>query len=355
MDAAPREAQALGAALSLGGNTAPHKVAEALLVLLLTLPLDVRARVACVCRAWRAAAAHPLLWEELSFDGCRALVGNATLASLCARAGAALRTLSLEVEACSRVTAAGVLAALRDGGCTGLLRLNGPCTQNPAAEHLLTPETAQLLAAACPKLQRTACAVRCGNTDASAVLAALPGLVTLVCEKADDDDDTDVTQLAECLRVNATLTSLDLSHMDMWQNIGDVGATQLAECLRINATLTSLKLGSNGIGDEGAAQLAECLRANATLTSLNLSSNKIDDKGATQLAKSLRVNATLTSLSLSENNIGAEGATQLAESLRVNATLTSLDLRYTYIGDEGATRLAECLRVNATLTSLYLS
>ena len=48
------------------------------------------------------------------------------------------------------------------------------------------------------------------------------------------------------------------------------GATQLAECMRVNGTLTSLDLGYNGIVDAGAMQLAECLRVNATLTSLYL-------------------------------------------------------------------------------------
>ena len=104
MDATQPEAPALVAALSLGGYTSPHRAAEALSVLLPLLALDDRARAACVCRAWRAAAAHPGLWEELSFTRCVARVNDATLAALCARAGAALRTLSLDADACVRVT-----------------------------------------------------------------------------------------------------------------------------------------------------------------------------------------------------------------------------------------------------------
>ena len=51
----------------------------------------------------------------------------------------------------------------------------------------------------------------------------------------------------EGLRGNTTLTSLELSRID----IGDAGATQVAEGLRGNTTLTSLDLSGNHIGDAG--------------------------------------------------------------------------------------------------------
>jgi hypothetical protein len=90
MDAMHVEAQELSA-LSWDGGVSSHNVASALSMLLPLLPLDCRARAACVCRAWRAAAAHPDLWDELRFERCAAHVTDAALASLCARAGAALR------------------------------------------------------------------------------------------------------------------------------------------------------------------------------------------------------------------------------------------------------------------------
>jgi Ran GTPase-activating protein (RanGAP) involved in mRNA processing and transport len=95
------------------------------------------------------------------------------------------------------------------------------------------------------------------------VATALPGPLMLECRY---DDDADVTQLAESLRVNATVTSLDLCA----SRIGAPGATQLADCLRTNATLKSLSLGYTEIGDAGVTQLAKCLRVNTTLKSLNL-------------------------------------------------------------------------------------
>ena len=126
MDAVRPGAQELSAASRWSGHTSPHELAEALSLILPLLPLDARARAACVCRAWRTATSNPLLWEELRFAHCAAHVRDATLARLCARAGTALRTLDLDADACTHITAAGVLAALRGGGCTGVRHLNMP-------------------------------------------------------------------------------------------------------------------------------------------------------------------------------------------------------------------------------------
>jgi hypothetical protein len=165
MDAAAPRAQALGAALSLSGNSASHHVAEVL---------------------------------SLSFERCVARVDNAALAALCARAGAALRTLSLDGFACARVTAPGMVLALRDGGCTGLRRLSTPLGLLELDSESLTAEQAQQLAAACPKLTHTACAVRCSALDAAAVVAALPGPLLLDCSSYSENEG--LTHLAECLR-----------------------------------------------------------------------------------------------------------------------------------------------------------
>ena len=247
MDAAPPVASA--APSRFCGSHAPHELAEALALLLPLLPLDCRARAACVCRAWRAAAAHPALWEELNFERCTAGVDNAALAALCARAGAALRSLFLDDNACADVTSAGLLTALHGGGCTGLRLLSMPCVLRDSCHTTLSAEQAQQLAAACPRLTHATCVVRCSVLDAAAAAAALPGPLGLICY---GDDSEGLTQLAECLRVNATLTSLDL-----WNNdIGAAGATQLTECLRVNATLTSLDLSDNDIGDASALRAA---------------------------------------------------------------------------------------------------
>jgi hypothetical protein len=130
------------------------------------------------------------------------------------------------------VTAAGMLVALRGGGCAGVRRLDAPHGgRRWSQQHNLTADEALQLAAACPNLQHVACEVECSLPDeAAAVLAALPGLLSLVC-LGDGAGTARVTQLAERLRVNTTLTSLDLCLI----SIRAAGVKQLADCLRVNA------------------------------------------------------------------------------------------------------------------------
>ena len=72
--------------------------------------------------------------------------------------------------------------------------------------------------------------------------------------------------------------------------------------------MTTLNLSSNtNIGDKGAIGLGEALKVNASLTMLNLSSTNIGDEGAIGLGEALKVNASLTTLNLSVTNIGDEG------------------------------------------------
>ena len=65
----------------------------------------------------------------------------------------------------------------------------------------------------------------------------------MTCERA----------LAATLRLNATLTSLNLG----WNHLGEGGGRALAEALRLNSTLTSLDLNNNGLREEVQSALAQ--------------------------------------------------------------------------------------------------
>jgi hypothetical protein len=167
--------------------------------------------------------------------------------------------------------------------------------------------------------------------------------------------DEDITQLAQALSTNITLTSLNVG----FNRIGAIGA----KALSTNTRLTSLKVSDNKIGDEGA----KALSTNTSLTLLNISNNEIGAEGA----KALSTNTRLTSLEVSYNWIGAEGAKALstnthltslnvrrnqigakgAKALSTNTHLTSLDVSDNWIGAEGA----KALSTNTTLTSLNVS
>ncbi|XP_067050400.1 NLR family CARD domain-containing protein 3-like isoform X2 [Acropora muricata] len=188
-----------------------------------------------------------------------------------------------------------------------------------------------------------------GASSLSEVLRVNTSLTSL-CLTDNSIGAEGASSLSEALRVNTSLTSLDLRV----NSIGDEGANSLSKALKVNTTLTSLDLYFNSIGGEGASSLFEALRVNTSLTSLNLSHNSIGSEGASSLSEALRVNTSLTSLNLSRNPIRDEGASSLSEALRVNTSLTSLDLSVDLIGAEGASSLSEALRVNTSLTSLHL-
>ena len=57
-----------------------------------------------------------------------------------------------------------------------------------------------------------------------------------------------------------------------------------------------------------STSIAEAIKVNKTLTNLDLSSSGIDDAGATCIAKAIKVNKTLTDLDLFNNSISAAGA-----------------------------------------------
>jgi hypothetical protein len=105
----------------------------------------------------------------------------------------------------------------------------------------------------------------------------------------------------------------------------------VAEALRANAGLTSLDLGGNRIGNEGATSLFAALRGNRALTDLHLDFNGISDERSLRdalcpydvLAGVLgaRENTTLTNLWLHGNRITAAYDAQIAAGLRHNAKL----------------------------------
>ena len=187
--------------------------------------------------------------------------------------------------------------------------------------------------------------------------------------------------IAGALKVNAVLTSLDIS----WNHIGAEGAKAFAEALNSGkvAALTTLELAecnltNYGTDMTGITALAEALQVNAVLTHLDLGGNVLcatnelsgkgthDASGITALAEALRVNAVLKKLVLSPrseyrgfdrtNGIGPELGKALAVALQSisSCALEALDLQRNDIGSEAAKHLAEWLKVNTVLTTLSL-
>ncbi len=177
-----------------------------------------------------------------------------------------------------------------------------------------------------------------------------------------------VVALSDALKINATLTTLNLDG----NGLGGGGAAALSEALKINVTLTSLSyvvlnararaacsadpclpcwpccsLRKTRIGDAGAAALSEALKNNRALSALLLCQNGIGVAGVATLSEALKNNTRLTSLSLAHNKFGDAGVAALSLG-----NLTSLTLQGIAIGEAGARALSGALERNTTLTSL---
>ncbi len=141
----------------------------------------------------------------------------------------------------------------------------------------------------------------------------------LCCYYTSNSTTTKIKLISDILRINNTITSLDL----YWTEIGKDGIGYLSEALKINKTITILKLNGTKIDDEGVKYLAAALSTNQTIESLALRSNKIHQPGIKYLSKALETNTTLTSLDLSYNDLGS--MKPLEKLLEINITLSSVE------------------------------
>jgi Ran GTPase-activating protein (RanGAP) involved in mRNA processing and transport len=113
--------------------------------------------------------------------------------------------------------------------------------------------------------------------------------------------------------------------------IGDAGIAAIAAALRVESTLTSLDMSSNQFGDTAAATLAAAVATNRTLTSLDLLGVALTDASATAFAAALEENVTLRNLCLHSVRITPAGVSALVAALRRAPQMEILTLhRYPY-------------------------
>ena len=186
-------------------------------------------------------------------------------------------------------------------------------------------------------------------------------------------EERGATSLSELLKSNTTLTVLYLSCEDKERRRTKDIHQQFT--LFISPLLSST---DNDIGDTGVTSLSEALKLNTTLTELNLSGK---DKRKKTQKTSINTSLFSFLCTTTDNNIGERGATSLSEVLKSNTTLTQLYLggedkrknthkrnpsaidsflflfttTGNHIGDTGAASFSEALKSNTTLTKLDLS
>lgn len=141
---------------------------------------------------------------------------------------------------------------------------------------------------------------------------------------------------------------LDLSHC----GLGDKGVQALAEALKINTSITSLNLLDNHLTPAGGDALVGALMTNKNVKSLNLAENRLGSQAlaplsgatfGTVIRQLLSKNSTIQDLCLRANRIADRDMELIAEGVVDNVTITSLDLSYNELGPRGGAAVANLL------------
>lgn len=209
----------------------------------------------------------------------------------------------------------------------------------------------------------------CASSDAMVIAEAMKmneSIKTLVMR----DNSIDSDCLADALRVNSTITHLDLCRCNgrsslieaiatnqalLWLDLSScrgLDGIAVAKLLKSNNTLQYLDLNNTSL--TGVSEIGVGLAANSSLKHLFLSSCFGESAVAKSMGDALLLNTTLCTLDLSNNSISSKGLRYLCSMLLTNRTLTHLNLRSNTVCEIGMCALAEVLKVNHVLKELYL-
>lgn len=164
-------------------------------------------------------------------------------------------------------------------------------------------------------------------------------------------EEADIKIIAPILAVHTSLTRL---HLDL-QEFGDSGVEAIAEALKSNSVLTSLNLSSN----TGIKALIAALKINTCLVSLIVNDYKsLTFDSFESILAFLESNSTMTCISF--NVAGADlkpRISQLAQCLRINSTLRDLLLpehTLSYLSTKDISTLGSSLTMNPSISRLYV-
>jgi hypothetical protein len=352
---------------------------EALRVIMLALPLEARARAACVCRSWRAFLADPSLWLVLDLTGA----GGVTTARMTenlvrgavARAGGRLRILHY-----NRVPTDLMVEVLVSEGAE--------LEQVHTTDDLSVEDLEAMLAAA-PRLQVFTAQVEDTCTALLSVLRNDPpyGLLRVTDLRAFFGNplvaDADMLAFAAAVAAHESLKGLHLFEVPSARGLNAlvdaaaerrVSNVKLHDCvldaqsvpalarLLQRGSLTKLDVSCFGFPHAEQASVLElcaALRACRTLTSLGLRldpHNGASRRTVTQLLYAAASLPALSELSLSGSEFQDTAAFghALGALLAANPpSLHTLDVGFCHLGDEGMAPLLEGLAANTHLRVLW--
>lgn len=144
--------------------------------------------------------------------------------------------------------------------------------------------------------------------------------VTCIDLSSNDLNDHAGSYLARILKKNTTLRKIELDN----NRLGGKSLAAFGESLKVNSTLVYLSLDSNplcdGQTDDDVRKLAEALRVNKTLTSLNLWRTGLGSLAGSALASGLEENSTLLFLDIGHNAIDMSDVKLITDKLDANVS-----------------------------------
>jgi hypothetical protein len=352
---------------------------EALRVIMLALPVDARARAACVCPSWRAFLADPSLWQVLDLTSAGGVDEERVTANLVrgavARAARQLRELSLN----GWVPDLNVRELL-----VALVVSDGAALQQVITDVRFKVEELRVVLAAAPRLQVLSAQVVGGCTELLPVLRNDPpyGPLRVSALIASGGEGHDVLALAAAVATHESVSSLELRRVSSARGLNavvDVAAERRVSSLHIAscewdaesiaALARLLRCGSLTFfifscfdfphgHEESLPVLSDALRACRTLTYLGLCLNPLygATRHVTDLLDAAASLPALTELDLSWSTAQDTVAFGHALGALLRADLPSfhtLNVEYCRLGDEGMAAVLDGLAANTHLCRLY--
>jgi hypothetical protein len=296
------------------------------------LPVDARARAACVCRGWCTTLADVSLWTRLDLSpasGVTCSVNDAVLFVTAARARGGLEALN--VSDCSQVSPEALLTVVTSNA--GALR--GLQATRAIVDLGFALRDAEALLRAAPMLRSCDLSLHCHNDEAPRVLRNEPPF--------------------------GAVRNLSLTVVMPYFDTGDQGMPAIVEAVAASRSLRKFGLRHAVLGNTGAiAALFDALLAQRVLGLSSLYCCQLGDADPPALARLLAGN-TLLELHMTRGSVplGAPpSVTLLRDALRANSTLTAVslhDIDSRYDGDAGFTMsLLNALTAHARLRSVRL-
>jgi hypothetical protein len=153
--------------------------------------------------------------------------------------------------------------------------------------------------------------------------------------------------LSDGLRHNNTLKSLKIEY-------NNSSMSDLCDTLKVNSSLTKLDLTNSYTNDEEAIHIADMLERNTSLAFLSLASNKLENAGISCICQAMAKNKSVLELRLESNKCGVEGMTSIKHMLTLNNTLRHFNISFESDSKKSIELLYEGLKANTTLSNIAI-